>query len=229
MTDLSEYSQQVIEKKCVTNRLPEIKKLFAQFIEDSNYVYKRCKDNIIVILEKLNDTYTNEIKKVNNSKFAKYRANKLKVLCIFNMYDLTHKLMAWSTYDYNFVYKIGEIVEIKNYDYELESMCTSGIHYFTSIDGAYYYGSNPNNYTGEWLWYTDDGSVEYCKHYVDGKPSYIESYRDGELNGYCAIYFENGNILADGHMKNNKYTGIWKYYDTNRNVILTKNFNHEKN
>ena len=41
--------------------------------------------------------------------------------------------------DSNFVYKVGEIVEVKNYDEDRWNECSTGIHFFITRDEAVMY------------------------------------------------------------------------------------------
>src|SRR5579872_6315550 len=64
-----------------------------EYCSDSSYVYKLCNNNHyrverkwLVVLKKLDDTITNEHRTgIVNDYFAKYRANKLKVIKIFDI------------------------------------------------------------------------------------------------------------------------------------------------
>jgi hypothetical protein len=63
--------------------LKQLTEEFIDYINDEKYVYKTCGD-FVVVLEKLEDTITNEnrtnISQLGDNKlYAKYRANKLLV------------------------------------------------------------------------------------------------------------------------------------------------------
>ena len=42
-------------------------------------------------------------------------------------------------YDYNFIYKVGEIVEVDNFDKDRWNECSPGIHFFMTRDEAVRY------------------------------------------------------------------------------------------
>ena len=46
---------------------------------------------------------------------------------------------AYSAYDDNFVYKVGEIVEVDNFDDNRWEECAPGIHFFLTKDEALSY------------------------------------------------------------------------------------------
>ena len=106
------------------------------YISDPKYVYKSC-GNYIVVLEKLIDTITNELRtNITDPKYAKYRANKLKTILIINKFDPLDVIMEIenSFYAKKVVYRTGEIIEIDDYDYDANEVCTRGIHYFKTIE-----------------------------------------------------------------------------------------------
>lgn len=113
------------------------KNILIECNNNKKYVYKKCRNNLIVILKKLTNTITNE--SIDNLLLNKYRANILKVKYIFNIDNLILYNSAISVYDINFVYHIGEIVKVNNYDYDLKNICGPGIYYFTTLKLAYHY------------------------------------------------------------------------------------------
>ena len=68
----------------------------------------------------------------SNSGGRKCRASKAKVL---DMQDLNGNSLgpgakAYSTHDVSFAYKVGETVEVENFDPDRWNECTTGIHFF---------------------------------------------------------------------------------------------------
>src|SRR5438128_254473 len=60
-------------------------KLIHPCIDEKDCVFKSCDYEWIVVLKKLSDTLTNEDRHcVVDARYAKFRANKLKVMLIFN-------------------------------------------------------------------------------------------------------------------------------------------------
>ena len=68
----------------------------------------------------------------------------------------------------------------------------------------------------EILYEIKDGKGIYKRHLFEGE------YINGELNGKCKEYFENGNLLFEGEYKNGKkWNG--KGYDLNGNIVYELN------
>lgn len=67
----------------------------------------------------------------------KCRCNKAKVLGI---YDFEHNLLditeIASNRDKNFIYKVGEMVEVKDFDEDRWNECSTGIHFFINFQEA---------------------------------------------------------------------------------------------
>ena len=70
----------------------------------------------------------------------KCRCNKAKVLGI---YDYNHNLLedkeVASDMDKNFIYRVGEFVEVKNFDEDRWHECSTGIHFFVNFEEAVNY------------------------------------------------------------------------------------------
>lgn len=61
----------------------------------------------------------------------KCRANKAKILEIQDLKgNKLNMNVARSFYDSNFIYTIGETVEVKNFDTNRFNVCAPGIHFF---------------------------------------------------------------------------------------------------
>lgn len=143
--------------------LDSIVKKYKSFIKPE-HVYKICRgkdtNKWIVIMKKLPDTITNEDRKnVYNRHYAKFRANKLRVIKIINIFSLksvkkiTHNPICSGV---ETIYQKNYIVLPDKYD-ESEKVCTHGIHYYKSISAAYYYDNPEDDYVGKWIESYDDG------------------------------------------------------------------------
>ena len=67
----------------------------------------------------------------------KCRCDKAKVLSIQNINGKKADIdMVHSDYDYDFIYKIGEIVKIDDFDENRWNECSTGIHFFISRQEA---------------------------------------------------------------------------------------------
>lgn len=88
--------------------------------------WKKCQDDILVKLEIPKGA---TVFSINNDKC---RTNKAKVIEIIGSNDNT----AISQQDKNFVYKLGETVEIKNFNCQYNIECATGIHFFRTKEEA---------------------------------------------------------------------------------------------
>ena len=80
-----------------------------------------------------------EDSKRSSGTTMKCRCNKAKVLDIENI-DTGEKVEeVYSDYDPKFIYKVGEIVSVDNFDNNRWRECASGIHFFMNRDNAINY------------------------------------------------------------------------------------------
>lgn len=164
------------------NRISEACKKYS---EDDSYVYKTChnvpntshifglKREWMVILKKVKSTITNEDRHVVDSKYAHYRANKLKVVEIFNINNPNIKKKSVTNVmvilDKKCTYDVGSVVKADNYDYDICERYAEGIYYFKTYHAAFYYGAIPNNYTGNVLSTDETGFPLSIFRYSEGK------------------------------------------------------------
>ena len=102
--------------------------------EEGSFIgYKICKESKIVKLLITEDS------KRSSATTRKCRASKVKVLEISNIENTEKYEMATSRYDENFVYKVGETIEIADFDENRWNECSSGIHFFITRGEAVQY------------------------------------------------------------------------------------------
>lgn len=95
--------------------------------------YKRCLNESLVQLLIPADA------KRSSATANSCRCSKAKVLSIKN-FDNTRKLdMAWSVVDEDFVYRVGEYVEVDNFNEDRWMDSTTGIHFWMTREEAYNY------------------------------------------------------------------------------------------
>ena len=96
--------------------------------------YKKCRNNLIVELEIPEDAYR------CSATSKKCRCSKAKVLSITNL-DGSESTsnVAVSKYDSSFVYRIGETVEVTDFDQNRWNECSTGIHFFMNREDAVKY------------------------------------------------------------------------------------------
>ena len=96
--------------------------------------YKKCRNNLIVKLEIPEDACR------CSATSKKCRCSKAKVLSITNL-DGSESTsnVAVSEYDSSFVYRIGETVEVTDFDQNRWNECSTGIHFFMNREDAVKY------------------------------------------------------------------------------------------
>lgn len=210
---MSDKKQQINEQ--VDEQFREVLKKCEPYVNDCSYVYKLCthtereSSNIewFVILQKIPDeTKTNEERKnVVDKSYAKFRANKLKVIDIFNVNDpsvsRTHVVNCFTK---ELVYKIGEVVIPDSYDENIDNICSGGIHYFKTPLAACFYRSAPENYTGIWMDFYDNGQKQSSG-----------MLKNGKQDGLWVSWHENGKKKTEGNYYKDEKTGSWTLWNSN--------------
>ena len=77
--------------------------------------------------------------KRSSATTAKCRCNKAKVLDIRDIKTGKKVKEIRSNYDSNFIYKVGEIVHVDNFDNNRWNECATGIHFFINKENAINY------------------------------------------------------------------------------------------
>ena len=102
--------------------------------EKGSYVgYKKCRDNRIVELLITEDA------KRSSATTRKCRASKAKVLSITNINGTENFEEAVSHFDFGFIYRVGAIVEVDDFDNDRWDACSTGIHHFLTREEAVKY------------------------------------------------------------------------------------------
>ena len=93
--------------------------------------YKKCCGELIVKLEIL------ETAKRSSAFGRKCRCSAAKVLCIENTDETpANTTEAVSGRDSNFIYRVGEIVSVDDFDEDRRNECSTGIHFFITRQEA---------------------------------------------------------------------------------------------
>lgn len=202
-------------------------------------------------------TITNEDRSsVVDKNTAKHRADKLKVHLIINLHDgstSTERLVN-CTKDHETVYAIGSIVEPDSFDPDLESVCSNGIHYFRSIECAYFYDFDPiyNKYTGIFkAWYDNgmlmikctildgkfNGLYEYWMASILGHEKYIAHrththtrchFLNDKRNGLCENWYDNGTLSQKCNYVDDRYDGLYESWYCDGSLEMRGNYVDEK-
>ena len=93
--------------------------------------WKKCRDGLIVKLEVL------ETAKRSSAFGRKCRCSAAKVLCIENIDGtVADTAEAKSGRDADFIYRVGEIVSVDDFDEDRRNECSTGIHFFITRQEA---------------------------------------------------------------------------------------------
>ena len=101
--------------------------------EEGNFIGYKKADKYLVKLLILEDS------KRSSATTLKCRCDKAKVLDIENIETGEKVNEITSDYDKNFIYKVGEIVEVDNFNEDRWNECTTGIHFFLNKEDAINY------------------------------------------------------------------------------------------
>lgn len=190
---------------------------YSSYIENETIVYKSCSGDWIVFLKYESDTNTNETRtNAVDTDYAKYRADKMRVMLIVNKFDATTTdKISNSIYAKRITYSVGEVITEINFDTTLNNTCSFGIHYFKKIDEAFYFelGSDRYKITGLYKEWYENGNL--------GKKS---AYIDGELNGKTTKWRENGDLMSEGNYLDDKRHGAYRSYYENGQIRTNNNY-----
>lgn len=217
---MSSESILTTEEKNEKSNLDKIKELCKKFIKDDNFVYKASQNIVsktdktrkwIIVLKKSPETKTNEDRDdIFDEKYSKYRADKLEVILIINMITLkTNKTFVVNEFKGHIIkYEVGKIVECDKYDDSTKDYLSRGIHYFKSLDGAYYFGKVPSKFIGKWYMWYDNGRL-LCEFYIDNEK--ILKWSD---------WYSNGKKKSEGCFVNYKKHGKWNTWNENNEQMV---------
>ena len=101
--------------------------------EEGSFIGYKKANGCIVELLILEDS------KRSSATTMKCRCDKAKVLDIEDIETGLKVQVVRSNYDFNFVYKVGEIVSVENFDNNRWDECSTGIHFFVNKENALNY------------------------------------------------------------------------------------------
>jgi antitoxin component YwqK of YwqJK toxin-antitoxin module len=215
-----------------------------QEIKMPEIVYGLCHKRWIVTLKTLDDTITNISRPllpigIANAQYAKFRGNKFMVVMIENKHHhaTTIESISNNHTDTIITYKTGEVIEVPNYDMELNKICSTGIYFFLSREAAFHHECDGHD--GMVFAYHDNGVKKlestcvygaqhgpYIKYYENGNKKSELTYLNGKKHGSCVGYYENGNKKAECTFINNKKHGLSITYYENGNKELLFTYMH---
>jgi len=97
---------------------------------------------------------------------------------------------------------------------------------------------NSSNWIGKVIWYYPNeipSSIRYFSeenkqikeesYYINNQLKYILNFLNNKINGEFKSYHPNGILAENGQYKDNQKIGKWIFYNTNGELIETKEFN----
>ena len=177
---------------------------------EDEYIYKGCGD-YIVVMKLLKDSITNKSRaNIINANYAKHRTNKVKVILIINKFTLEIvNNVENSHHEKKLKYIVNEIIEVKDYDMDLNNVCCAGIHYFKKIKCAFYFILNAELYTGHSI-----------KWYENGQKCEESNYVDGKRNGHFTSWYRNGQKCIERDHIDDKYNGHYTSWHKNGQIMI---------
>jgi hypothetical protein len=154
-------------RKALDGKIQEFQATFSKelFKEDfalNHIKYKRCGKNILVMyIPSFIKTNQNR-DMVRDTRFAKFRAEQVWCICIFDGTSFFNKYVHKCEVgpNYTWQYKVNRWIFPDMYDMDVNKVCTSGIHFFNHLLAAYYYQFNLRHYPEECqLSFFDTGTV----------------------------------------------------------------------
>jgi antitoxin component YwqK of YwqJK toxin-antitoxin module len=165
--------------------------------DDDKMRYKSS-DNYIIELEIPIGSKTNESRKnIINKDHAWFRSERALVKKIYHKITKKNVFGIQSDSNPRFVYIVGKIIEIKDFDDNCDNIDTTGIHYFLTKESAFFYNFIiPKQYTGKYNQFSENGRKNHTVEYIEGKK-----------NGYELKLFDNGLIMYDGNWDKGRRIG----------------------
>jgi antitoxin component YwqK of YwqJK toxin-antitoxin module len=135
---------------------------------------------------------------------AKYRTNKAKVVKIEDDDGKEYTEAATGFYvGKSLTYKLNELVEVPEYDMDLEKVCSTGIHFFQTkcVAELYARGSIQNGLYQAWH---DNGQIQEESTFVNGR-----------VEGLYQRWYENGQKRLEYTVVNGKLEGLYQTWHEN--------------
>ena len=175
---------------------------------------------VVVTLEIPEDAITNmKRKNIVNVKYAKHRTNKAKVLKIED--DTGKEYTSAISFSYggkSLQYVLNDTIVINDYDMDLESVCSTGIHFFLTRRCAEFYDLSCMTNGLFQMWY-DNGQKEVECMYVNGN-----------RHGLYQCWYENGQKWKKCMYINNKEEGLFQcWYETGQKYMEYNSANGKRN
>ena len=112
-------------------------------------------------------TPNNLSRKVHDRNHAKYRCKQATVLSIVHKDSNQSVESIQSNYDQNFIYCVGEILTVPDYNDDIDEVCIDGIHFYLTEETARSHEHPPHNGTHQ-TWYPD-GQIQEQSNFLNGR------------------------------------------------------------
>lgn len=224
--------------------LDKIRTLYNEYLNDDKYVFAYGGKHKIIILQKLKSTITNENRIIDgeiiDEKYARFRADKLKIIAIFNRFDPGHKISNYKITKYK-KYKVNTILQADNFCHDINTVfvgryydfLNGGVHYFKSIEVPFYMDICLSiDYDGNYHSWNDENGQKYKSGYYSyGKKigvhiTYLSNGSEEHTSYYDNIH--NGKKLVK-YYKNGILHGRWiEFYECGTRKLYGEYFNGVK-
>lgn len=196
--------------------LKDLDKICEQYPDDC--VYKSCLGRYFIVLEKLPTTQTNEMREsVVDHRYAKCRGDGFLVLRIIDLLGLeeTVETIENEMDGKTTVYTVGRTVVPDSFDQNLEKVCCSGIHYYTTILPAYFRAAERSDcFSGTLVEYYSNGAMRSSGMLLNGMKTGIWKICGLYDSKLCDYYDYEDEYLNGRMIRRTKYTKNGKpFYD----------------
>jgi antitoxin component YwqK of YwqJK toxin-antitoxin module len=205
--------------------------------------YKKGLDNCLIVLEIIiqteNEYCGDEVRQVTlnnqdrtdylsheNLLTASYRCNSAKVIDIYDIFTNEKKSVARSIYNKNFIYQVNEIVVADHYDRDKNMINSGGIHYYLSVEPAFYHNFVPTIYKHHYnnnlkipqtlklkeKYVLSTYTGKYDAWYANGYVEIQCKYRNGLIHGTYNSWHNNGQKLTECNYVKGQKNGIYTRY-----------------
>jgi hypothetical protein len=213
--------------------LKDLEKICEQYSDDC--VYKSCLGRYFIVLEKMQTTQTNEMRKsAVDWRYAKYRGDGFLVLRIIDLLGLeeTVETIENEMDGKTTVYTVGRIAVPDNFDQNLEKVCCSGIHYYTTIEPAYYRAAKQSDcFSGTMVEHYNNGEMRSGGVMLNGMKTGIWTIFSLNDSKSCGNYkyeeeYSNGRLIRrTKYRKNGKLFNDKTYHYTDSGDLQTVRIN----
>jgi hypothetical protein len=188
-------------------------------LENSQYFYKMCSGHMVIF-----KTCENTTVEGGEGQYAKNRATLLEVVRLINISDLSDGQTVTECSDQPATYTVGNI-------------CSS--YCFKNPSVAYFNRTRPDNYTGRWFVWDDDGHIVSMYCYTDGICcSYILFHENGNKKeerlidlygcGSFVAWHPNGTKKCGCDLVNGMYSGKYKEWYADGQMMMEGRFYNGK-